>query len=115
MIQIKRIYNPASEDDGYRVLVDRLWPRGLSKENAKIDLWMKEIAPSSELRKWFNHEADKWEEFQKRYKEELKDKKDFLVQILKLEEENKKVTLLFGAKDQERNQAVVILQGLSSV
>ncbi len=115
MIQLKRIYDSANEDDGYRVLIDRLWPRGLSKGNAKIDLWMKDIAPSTELRKWFHHDPDKWEEFQELYKEELSNNKDLLDQLLKLEKDNNKLTLLYSAKDRERNQAVVILQLLSSI
>lgn len=115
MIQIKRIYDPRSEDDGYRILVDRLWPRGVSKENAGIDLWLKEVAPSTELRKWFHHETDKWEEFQQCYKEELSDKSDLLTQILKIVKENNKVTLLFSAKDREKNQAKVLLEVLSIV
>lgn len=115
MIQLKRIYDSANEDDGYRVLMDRLWPRGLSKGNAKIDLWMKDIAPSTELRKWFHHDPDKWEEFQELYKEELSNNKDLLDQLLKLEKDNNKLTLLYSAKDRERNQAVVLLQLLSSI
>lgn len=115
MIQLKRIYDSANDDDGYRVLIDRLWPRGLSKGNAKIDLWMKDIAPSTELRKWFHHDPDKWEEFQELYKEELSNNKDLLDQLLKLEKDNNKLTLLYSAKDRERNQAVVILQLLSSI
>ena len=115
MIQLKRIYDSANEDDGYRVLIDRLWPRGLSKGNAKIDLWMKDIAPSTELRKWFHHDPDKWEEFQELYKEELSNNKDLLDQLLKLEKYNNKLTLLYSAKDRKRNQAVVLLQLLSSI
>ena len=115
MIQLKRIYDSANDDDGYRVLIDRLWPRGLSKGNAKIDLWMKDIAPSTELRKWFHHDPDKWEEFQELYKEELSNNKDLLDQLLKLEKYNNKLTLLYSAKDRKRNQAVVILQLLSSI
>lgn len=115
MIQIKRTYDPVTEDDGYRVLIDRLWPRGLSKENAKIDFWMKEIAPSTELRKWFHHDPDKWEEFQKLYKEELSNNKDLLAQLLKLEKDNNKVTLLYSAKDRGKNQAVVLIDVLRTV
>jgi uncharacterized protein YeaO (DUF488 family) len=89
MIQVKRIYDSVTEDDGYRVLIDRLWPRGFSKEDAKVDLWMKEIAPSTELRKWFHHDPDKWMEFQQRYKDELVNKKELIDQLLKLE---KKIT-----------------------
>ncbi|HYB93183.1 MAG TPA: DUF488 family protein, partial [archaeon] len=79
MRKIKRIYEKPEREDGYRILVDRLWPRGLSKDKAKIDLWMKEIAPSDETRKWFSHDPRKWEEFKKRYKNELKDKKNLLM------------------------------------
>lgn len=114
MIKIKCVYDAASEDDGYRILIDRLWPRGVSKEKAKIDLWMKDIAPSTELRKWFNHDPYKWEEFQKRYEEELLDKKDLIVQIQKLEKENKNVALIYSAKDTERNQAVVLIEFLGT-
>jgi len=110
MILIKRVYELKSKDDGYRVLVDRLWPRGLSKEKIGLDLWMKDIGPSNELRKWFNHDPAKWEEFRKRYKIELKDKKDLIDRLSKLEKEYGKLTLLYGAHDTEHNQAVVIAE-----
>ncbi len=112
MLKVKRIYDPASEDDGYRVLIDRLWPRGVSKENANIDLWMKEIAPSTELRKWFHHDLDKWEEFQQRYTVELSNKKDLIDQLLKLKEEYKSITFIYSAKDREKNQAIVLIEVL---
>ncbi|HHU40959.1 MAG TPA: DUF488 family protein [Fermentimonas caenicola] len=112
MIQVKRIYDSVTEDDGYRVLIDRLWPRGFSKEDAKVDLWMKEIAPSTELRKWFHHDPDKWMEFQQRYKDELVNKKELIDQLLKLEKEKKVITLLFSAKDREKNQAMVLIEVL---
>jgi uncharacterized protein YeaO (DUF488 family) len=112
MIQVKRIYDSVTEDDGYRVLIDRLWPRGFSKEDAKVDLWMKEIAPSTELRKWFDHDPDKWMEFQQRYKDELVNKKELIDQLLKLEKEKKVITLLFSAKDREKNQAMVLIEVL---
>ena len=112
MLKVKRIYDPASEDDGYRVLIDRLWPRGVSKENANIDLWMKEIAPSTELRKWFHHDLDKWEEFQQRYTVELSNKKDLIDQLLKLKEEYKSITFIYSAKDREKNQAMVLIEVL---
>lgn len=108
MIHIKRIYETPGDHDGYRILVDRLWPRGLSKENAHVDRWMKEIAPSTELRKWFHHDPEKWEEFENRYRIELSDKKEVLTEVLNLEKEHKKVTLLYSAKDTLRNQAVVL-------
>ena len=112
MIQVKRIYDSVTEDDGYRVLIDRLWPRGFSKEDAKVDLWMKEIAPSTELRKRFHHDPDKWMEFQQRYKDELVNKKELIDQLLKLEKEKKVITLLFSAKDREKNQAMILIEVL---
>jgi uncharacterized protein YeaO (DUF488 family) len=110
MIQTKRVYEKASKGDGYRVLVDRLWPRGLTKEKAHVDLWMKEIAPSDELRKWFHHEEQHWDEFVKKYKAELTKKKDLLSELRKIAKERGRVTLLFGTKDEKENQAVVLAQ-----
>ncbi len=107
MIQIKRVYDKPGKDDGRRILVDRLWPRGVKKEDAKIDGWMKEIAPGDELRKWFSHDPGKWLEFKKRYKEELKGKPE-LVKQLRLESKRGKVTLLYAAKDTEHNNAAVL-------
>lgn len=112
MIKVKRIYESYDKKDGYRVLVDRLWPRGISKEKAHWDLWLKEIAPSTELRKWFGHDPKKWNEFEKRYKKELDDKKELIAQIKELENEHKQVTLLYGARDTEHNEAVVLLKVL---
>lgn len=110
-IKIKRIYEESEKEDGYRILVDRIWPRGLSKEKAKVDLWLKDIAPSTELRKWFGHEPDKWEEFRKRYLKELKKNEENISQV---REEMKKrdVTLVYAAKDTNKNQAVVLLEVL---
>lgn len=108
MFVAKRVYEPAAKDDGYRVLVDRLWPRGLTKAKAHVDLWLKEVAPSTELRKWFGHEPEKWPEFQKRYRAELNE--EGLASLKRLEKEHKKVTLLYGAKGEERNQAVALLK-----
>ncbi|MEW6002681.1 MAG: DUF488 domain-containing protein [Nitrospirota bacterium] len=107
MVKIKRVYDPVSSDDGRRILVDRLWPRGIKKDEAKIDEWLKDIAPSDGLRKWFSHDPSKWQEFKNRYKKELKEKLDLLG---KLKNEAKKgtVTLLFAAKDAEHNNAVVL-------
>ncbi len=110
MIKIKRIYEPAEKNDGYRILADRLWPRGLSKKEAKLDLWLKDIAPSNELRKWYSHDPRKWPEFKKRYSKELKDKKN----QIKLIPKSKNVTLLYGAKDEEHNNAVVLKEFLES-
>lgn len=108
MIKIKRAYQPPEEEDGFRILVDRLWSRGVSKDKAKLDLWLKEVAPSNELRKWFGHDPEKWLEFQKRYSAELKDKKSFLSKIKDLEKEKGTVTLIYSAKDEEHNDAVVL-------
>ncbi len=108
MLKIKRAYQPADENDGFRILVDRLWPRGVSKAKAKLDLWMKEISPSNNLRQWFNHDPVRWNEFQSRYIDELKDKKEFLKQIKDLEKDNPTITLVYGAKDEKHNNALVL-------
>lgn len=113
MIKIKRIYKAPSSDDGYRVLVDRLWPRGLSKEKAKVDLWLKEISPGSELRKWYNHDPEKWNEFKRRYSEELKNQKEALEKIKQVIRENKKVTFLYSAKDEDKNNSVALKEFLA--
>lgn len=112
MVRIKRVYDAAAKDDGYRVLVDRLWPRGMKKEAAKIDLWMKDVAPSDQLRKSFHHDAMKWPIFEKKYQAELKSKKDSLAELKKIEKEHGTLTLLFGARDPEHNQAVIIAEAL---
>src|SRR6478672_3747294 len=112
MVRIKRVYEEPAKEDGYRILVDRLWPRGLTKERAKVDLWVKEIAPSDALRKWFGHEPEKWPEFAKRYRSELAKKKDLLKEVKKLEREHGTVTLLYGRKDEKQNQAVLIASAL---
>ena len=111
-IRIKRVYEEPNREDGKRILVDRLWPRGLSKEKAKVDLWLKDVAPSTELRKWFAHDAAKWAEFQTRYREELKGNKEQLA-LLK-QEARGTVTLLYGARDQQHNEAVVLQRLLKS-
>jgi uncharacterized protein YeaO (DUF488 family) len=108
MIKIKRIYEKYSSDDGYRILIDRLWPRGISKANAHVDLWFKEIAPTDHLRKWFSHDPKKWNSFEKKYKEELKENKPLLDKIKFLEQEHKNVTLIFSAKDEQHNNAIVL-------
>jgi uncharacterized protein YeaO (DUF488 family) len=108
MIKIKRVYDKASKEDGFRILVDRLWPRGMSKDKAKVDLWLKEVAPSDDLRKWFSHDPQKWQEFKKRYEKELKDKQELLRIIKQAEKENGTVTVLYSAKDEEHNQAVAL-------
>lgn len=110
-LKIKRIYDPMDATDGYRILVDRIWPRGVSKENAHLDEWMKDIAPSTELRKWFNHEAEKADEFADLYKKELEQKSSELAHIQSLLE-SQNVTLLFAAKTAELSQAKVIVDYL---
>ncbi|MDD5655549.1 MAG: DUF488 domain-containing protein [Candidatus Omnitrophica bacterium] len=107
MIKIKRIYESPSKDDGFRVLIDRLWPRGVSKEKAKIDLWLKDIAPSDALRKWFGHREERWREFKKKYLKELEDKEQIIKQLRTIKKKGA-ITLLFAAKDTERNNAVVL-------
>lgn len=106
-IVIKRVYEGSSESDGTRVLVDRLWPRGLSKKKADIDVWLKDIAPTTELRKWFNHDPDKWAEFKKKYHAEISKNTEALSSLKKYLT-NGKVTLVYGAKDEEHNDAVVL-------
>ena len=106
-IKIKRVYEQPDKEDGKRILVDRLWPRGLTKAKASVDLWLKDIAPSTELRKWFGHEPGKWTEFKTRYRAELK-KNNEPVALLKREIEKGMVTLVYGAKDEQHNEAVVL-------
>ena len=113
-IKIKRVYEKYDVNDGFRILIDRLWPRGLSKEEAKIDLCMKEIAPSDNLRKWFAHDPKKWEEFMKKYEEGLR-KNEILNKLINNNTRKKNVTLLYSAKDKEHNNAVVLKNVLESV
>lgn len=106
-LAVKRVYEPAADSDGQRVLVDRLWPRGVKKEGARLDLWLKDIAPSDDLRHWFGHDPERWTEFQKRYRAELKDKGEALAELRGLMARGK-VTLLFAAHDEQHNNAVVL-------
>lgn len=106
-VYTKRIYLPAEEGDGYRVLVDRLWPRGIKKENAKVDLWAKQLAPSTELRKWFGHIPERFTEFKEKYIAELKANHD-VASILEEIRKHDVVTLLYAAKDEEYNNAIVL-------
>ena len=108
MIKLKRIYEPYNKKDGYRVLVDRLWPRGVSKEKAHLDVWLKDIAPSTELRKWFNHDPKKWADFKKKYQGELKKNKEAVLTLKQVKKKHPTITLLYGAKDEIHNEAVVI-------
>ena len=107
MVKLKRIYAQPEKVDGKRVLVDRLWPRGVKREDAGFDLWFKDIAPSDDLRKWFSHDPSKWQEFRERYRHELKDKPDMIEELRKASRQGT-ITLLYAAKDAGRNNAVVL-------
>jgi uncharacterized protein YeaO (DUF488 family) len=111
-IRVKRVYQEPDTDGGTRILVDRLWPRGLTKAHAQVDLWLKEIAPSNDLRKWFAHDPAKWAEFQIRYAAELKQNKEQLA-LLKQEAAKGRITLLYAARDEEHNEAVILQKLLS--
>ena len=111
-IKLKRVYEPVDEADGKRILVERLWPRGLTKEKAQVDLWMKDVAPSTALRKWFDHDPAKWTEFQKRYRAELEDNSEQVAQLTEAIGK-RKTTLVYGAKDEEHNAAIVLLEFLT--
>jgi uncharacterized protein YeaO (DUF488 family) len=110
-IQIKRIYDAPDQSDGVRVLVDRLWPRGVTKKAAALDFWMKELAPSTELRKWFGHDPARWEGFRQRYRRELREHAKEL-DVLKAQAAKRRVTLLYGARDTKHNEAVVLRDAL---
>ena len=111
-LHVKRVYDPAAASDGLRVLVDRLWPRGLSKQKARIDVWLKDVAPSAELRRWFGHDPARWAVFRERYVAELGDG-PALTELRKLLAQHKPVTLLFAARDEAHNNAVVLREILS--
>jgi uncharacterized protein YeaO (DUF488 family) len=111
-VQLKRAYDSPSPRDGMRVLVDRLWPRGMRKAKARIDLWLKDVAPSTALRQWFGHDPARWSEFRRRYRTELKRQPEALAQLRKLARQ-RRVTLVFGARDERRNQAVVLKEVLA--
>ncbi len=113
MISIERIYNPV-KGDGLRILVDRLWPRGLTKDEAKIDLWLKEISPSNELRKWYGHDPARWVEFKKKFFQELDQKKELVEQIL-IRAKEEDLILLYGAKDEEHNNAVALKEYIETI
>lgn len=112
MITTKRAYEPASPKDGTRILVDRLWPRGVSKAKLKLDYWAKDVAPSTELRTWYAHDPKKWPEFKKRYKAELRKNKEAFAAFAKIAKK-KKTTLLYGAKDERFNEATVLAELLN--
>lgn len=112
-VQVKRIYEYYSAGDGYRILVDRLWPRGIKKDTGLVDLWLKKIAPSTELLKWFQHDPQKWNEFKWRYYKELDTNEENLQPLLSAIEEHD-VTLLYSARDKQHNQAVALLEYILS-
>jgi uncharacterized protein YeaO (DUF488 family) len=112
-IGVKKIYEPPAASDGVRVLVDRLWPRGLRKEEAQLDAWLKEVAPSTELRKWFGHDPEKWPEFRRRYFAELDDRAQALRELQSMARAGP-VTLLYGARDEQHNQALALSEYLET-
>ena len=113
MIRIKRTYELPARGDGRRILVERLWPRGMKKENLEADAWMKEVAPSTELRKWFAHDPNKWESFRGRYETEIRHKED-LIKVLKQKVREGTITLVYGARDEKHNEALVLKRFLES-
>lgn len=110
-MHVRRVYEKAQAKDGYRILVDRLWPRGVKKEQAGVDLWLKEIAPSHELRRWFNHDPEKWQEFNRRYFQELDQRKDLVAEAIQYMRDGS-VTLLYAAKDEVYNNAIALKEYL---
>lgn len=113
MFQLKRAYDPASPDDGFRVLVERLWPRGVSKTRAAIDAWLKEVAPSAELRKWYGHDPERWEEFRRRYWEELRSNREAVEELREKERAGKTITLVYATHDAEHSGAFALKQFLA--
>ena len=110
-IELRRVYDDRGEAEGYRVLVDRVWPRGISKESLRLDEWLRDLAPSTELRKWFGHDPSRWESFRQKYLDELRAKQDELKRLQTIAKKGPLI-LLYGAKDEEHNQAVVIRDAL---
>ena len=108
-VKSKRVYDAAEPGDGYRVLIDRMWPRGVSRERARLDEWARELAPSSELRKWFHHDPERFDEFRSRYREELRERRPLLEELRRRARDGP-VTLLYAARDREHNEAVVLEQ-----
>jgi len=107
VLRLKRAYEPAGHADGYRILIDRLWPRGLSKEKAAVNEWMKEVAPSADLRRWFGHDPERWRAFRRRYERELRAREELVREIAALAS-RRRVTLVYGARDEAHNDAVVL-------
>ncbi|WP_440950233.1 DUF488 domain-containing protein [Methanosphaerula subterraneus] len=113
-ILLKRVYEPAAADDGYRVLVERLWPRGLSRERARLDRWVKDAGASDELRKWFGHDPERWEEFRSRYFVEIQGRPAIIRELEEIIHENPVVTFLFAAHDEEHNNAVALREFMNA-
>ena len=113
-IKIQRIYDDKSNNDDIRILTDRIWPRGISKQEAKLNAWWKDIAPTDKLRKWFDHDPDKWDDFKKKYIKELDEKKKDLTEKLENLDLRKTIIFLYGARDNEHNQAVVLKEYLEN-
>ncbi|MEP6947329.1 MAG: DUF488 domain-containing protein [Acidobacteriota bacterium] len=113
-IKIKRVYEKPAKDDGSRILVDRLWPRGLTKEKASVDLWLKDVAPTTELRKWFGHDPEKWDRFRGRYETEIRHNDD-LIEILKGKANQGTITLIYAARDEKHNEALVLKRYLEKI
>jgi uncharacterized protein YeaO (DUF488 family) len=114
MIAVKRVYDPASRNDGKRVLVDRLWPRGLKREEARVDEWIKELSPSAELRKWFNHNPGRWNEFKKKFFQELNSRQEAVSRLAAMARSGK-VTLLYGSRQERFNNAVALQEYISGI
>jgi len=112
MINVRRIYDPEGPGEGYRVLVDRLWPRGISRGEASWNEWMKEVAPGNELRKWYGHDPSRWDSFKARYKKELSSRQDLLLKLLQLERNHGTLTLLYSSREQHYNNAVALREFL---
>lgn len=112
IIRLKRAYKPAAVEDGYRVLVERLWPRGIAKERAHVDLWLKDAGASTALRRWFGHDPERWEEFRRRYFNELRERPDVLRELSELLRTHPAVTFLYAARDEEHNNAVALREFL---
>ncbi|MEN6516810.1 MAG: DUF488 family protein [Methanospirillum sp.] len=112
VIRLKRAYSPTVEEDGYRVLVERLWPRGVPKERAHVDLWLKDAGASTALRRWFGHDPERWEEFRRRYFAELRERPEVLDALREILRANPVVTFLYGARDEEHNNAVALREFL---
>src|SRR5512136_2169728 len=114
MIRLKRVYEPPAPEDGFRILVERLWPRGLTKDKAGVDLWLKDVAPSPELRKWYGHDPSRWEEFQERYRRELETNTAAVVLLKRELRAHKNVTFVYAARDEDRNSAVLLKRFLAT-